>query len=259
MIILTATTDNLQLALGGSVTSDELDVLTSWRDITTTAYTPGRTVATSNGTSDVNIVPAPGSSTQRVVDMINVKNLDTADATVTIKFDANGTEYVLLQEVLAPGDSIHYADGLGFSIERTYKPLLVFPVHVDATANFAMTNATQAERFALNTTRHIFIADLDGYTQVRMWGNKMVGSASVNTPLFRAKYYTSYNTTVGNFLQLGQSSQVEFSMTSTGFADTGWLSLATGARINGCCIGFTELGGDAAADPALGVTSIMFR
>lgn len=259
MIILTETTDNLQLVLGGAVTADELDVLSAWRDITTTAYTPGRTVSTSNGTTDVNIVPAPAASTQRVVDMINVKNMDTADATVTIKFDANGTEYVLFKDVLATGDSIHYADGLGFSVDRTYKSIKLFTVHGDAGANFAMTNATQAERFAGNSSRHLFMVDLAGYTQVRLRANKQVNSASVNTPLFRAKYYTSYSTTVGNFLQLGDSAQVEFSMAATGYADTGWMDLATGARINGCCIGFTELGGDGAADPALGATDILFR
>lgn len=32
-----------------------------------------------------------------------------------------------------------------------------------------------------------------------------------------------------------------------------------GAKINGCCIGFTESGGDGVADPALGATDILFR
>lgn len=259
MIVLTETTDAIEVKLGAAATSDEPDIVASWRDITTTAYTPGRTVTTTNGTTPVDAVTGPGASTQRVVDMLNVRNVDTAAATVTVSFDANGTEYVLFRDTLQVGDTLHYADGVGFEILRGYQPVKTIVVHADAGANFAMTNATQAERFAGNSTRHLFLIDLAGYTQVRLRGNKMVNSASANTPLFRAKYYTSYNATVGNFLQLGSSAQVEFSMAATGFADTGWMDLATSARADGICIGFTELGGDGAADPALGFTDISFR
>ena len=202
---------------------------------------------------------APAASTQRVIDMLHIRNADTADATVTVKFDANGTEYILLRELLQPGDTIHYADGAGFAVSRTYQDVKIIPVHADGGANFAMSNATQAERFAGNSSRHLFVMDLVGYTQVRMIVNKMVGSASVNTPIFRAKYYTEYNTTVANFLQLGSAAQVEVSMVAAGYADTGWMFLAAGARIDGCCIGFTELGGDGVADPALGFTQVWFR
>ena len=101
--------------------------------------------------------------------------------------------------------------------------------------------------------------DLEGYTQVRLRANQQTTSASANTPRFRAKYYTTYTTTVGNFIQLGESAQVEFSLTGTGYRDTGWMDLAMAARITGCCIGFTDLGGDGVADPALGATDILFR
>lgn len=37
------------------------------------------------------------------------------------------------------------------------------------------------------------------------------------------------------------------------------MDLTAGAKADGICIGFTELGGDGAADPALGFTAIMFR
>jgi hypothetical protein len=259
MIVLSAATDNLQVVLGGAVTTNELPCVSSWRDITTTDYTPGRTVTNTNGTTDVNAAPAPAASTQRVVDFLSVYNADTATATVTIKLDANGTEYVIWKDMLSPGDAVRYIEGAGFNVFRVYQSLKSFTVHGDAGANFTMTNATQAERLAGNTSRHIFMCDLDGYTEVRLRANQQVTSASANTPLFRAKYYTTYTTTVGNFLQLGESAQVEFSLSGTGYRDTGWMSLATGARIAGCCIGFTELGGDGVADPALGATDILFR
>jgi uncharacterized protein len=77
MIVLTETTDTVQVVLGAAVATAEPTIVSSWRDITTTTYTPGRTVATTNGTTDVNAVGSPAASTQRVVDMIHVHNADT--------------------------------------------------------------------------------------------------------------------------------------------------------------------------------------
>lgn len=123
MIVLTATTDNLQAVLAGSVTTNQPQCVTSWRDITTTDFTPGRTVINTNNTTDVNIVAAPAASTQRVVDLINIYNKDTVAATITVKFDANGTEYILWKGSLAAGEAVHYVEGKGWQrLSDTGKP-----------------------------------------------------------------------------------------------------------------------------------------
>lgn len=259
MLILTETTDNLQVVLGGNVTTSQLQCISSWRDITTTAYTPGRTLSVTNNTTDVNVVPAPGASTQRVVDYLSVYNGDTADAVVTIKIDANGTEYILWKDTLSPGDVVRFIEGAGFNVFRTYQSIKSFTVHGDAGANWTLTNATQAERFAGNSNRNVFAVDLQGYTQVRFRGNQVTTSASANTPVLTARYYTSFSTNYANYLQLGYSAEVQFSLTGTGYRDTGWMDLALGARQNGIYIGFIEGGGDAVADPAMGATDILFR
>lgn len=116
MIVLTETTDTLQVVLGGSVTTNQLRCTSSWRDVTTTAYTPGRTVTNTNNTSDVNLVDSPASSTQRVVDLVNIYNDDTVSAVVTVKFDANGTEYVLWKGTLIAGQTLTYCEGAGWSV-----------------------------------------------------------------------------------------------------------------------------------------------
>ncbi len=116
MLVLTETTDTLQVVLGGTVTTNQLRCLASWRDVTTTAYTPGRTVTNTNNTTDVNLVGSPAASTQRVVDFVNVYNADTASATVTIKFDANGTEYIVWKGALAAGEAVSYTDDAGFVV-----------------------------------------------------------------------------------------------------------------------------------------------
>jgi len=127
MLILTSTTDNLQLVLSGAITTNQLPIVTSWRDITTTGFTPGRTATTSNNTTDVNIVPAPVASTQRVVDFISIYNRDTVNAVVTVKLDLNSTEYILNVITLAPGERLEYIDGYGWrtignngAIKQTY-------------------------------------------------------------------------------------------------------------------------------------------
>lgn len=257
MIILSSTTDVLEIVLLGSVTTNQLEVTTAFRDITSTTYTAGRQLSVTNNTTDVAIVSSPVASTSRVVDLINIYNKDTVTQEIIIKFNDNGTDYILYRNFIDPLQTITFIEGTGWSVGGGFRPIKAFAVHADAGANFAMTNATLAERFAGNSSRTIFSVDLEGYTQVRFRVNKMVvGTAGA---LFRARYYTSYSTVVGNYLQLGASAQVEVSMAAVGYADTGWVNLAAGAQIPDCYICFTELGGDGVADPAVGATDILFR
>ena len=114
MIILSETTDNLQVVLGGTVTTNQLECMSSWRDVTTTDYTPGRTLVATNNTTDVNLVGSPAGSTQRVIDFVNVYNKDTVAAVVTIKFDANGTEKMLWKGSLSAGEGLQYVEGVGW-------------------------------------------------------------------------------------------------------------------------------------------------
>jgi len=90
--------------------------MSSWRDVTTSTYTPGRTLVNTNNTTDVNIVPAPGADTQRVIDFLAIYNKDTVNQTVTVKLDADGTEYILFKVLLSAGESIQYTDKTGFFV-----------------------------------------------------------------------------------------------------------------------------------------------
>ena len=186
-------------------------------------------------------------------------NRDTISHTTTVIWTDGTNTLPLWSGVVDVNESLYYSVESGFTKLSNYKSIKSFTVHGDAGANFAMTNATSAERFAGNATRHIFSVDLLGYTQVRFRVNKQVGSTSINTPRFRAKYYSSFSGTVGNYLTLGSAGEVEVNMAATGYYDSGWVDLAAGARIDGCYIAFTELGGDGVADPAVGATDILFR
>jgi len=116
MLVLSQITDNVQIVLNAPVTINQLRCMSVWRDVTTTDYTPGRTVTNTNNTTDINLVPSPSASTQRVVDFLSVYNSDTTTAQVTIKFDANGTEYILWNGALGSGEKVEFAEGVGFRV-----------------------------------------------------------------------------------------------------------------------------------------------
>lgn len=119
MIILANTTDSIEMLLSNTVSTSQLNGLSVYRDITTTTYTPGRTVSNTNNTSAVELTPAPSSSTQRVIDYLSIYNSDTSSSTVTVRYNANGMSYVLFKVVLAPGEKLEYIDGQGFRVLAT--------------------------------------------------------------------------------------------------------------------------------------------
>lgn len=97
MIILDATTRSVEVLLGGAVTTNQLPIVASYVDNTTTSYTPGSSNTQSNNTTAVTAVAAPASSTQRQVKLLTVTNADTAAATVTVRYNDNGTTRTLFK------------------------------------------------------------------------------------------------------------------------------------------------------------------
>ena len=65
---------------------------------------------TSNGTTPVEVVAAPGSSTKRVIKSMIVYNNDTVSATITITYDNGTTERTLCKVTLAAGDQLYLND-----------------------------------------------------------------------------------------------------------------------------------------------------
>ena len=119
MIILTQTTDKIQVNLSSSVTTNQLDCIAVYRDTTTTGITPGRNVVTTNNTTSIDLVGSPSSSTQRVVEYISIFNNDTTGSTITVNFYDNGTSYELIKTTLQYGEKLEYQSGVGFrSLDR---------------------------------------------------------------------------------------------------------------------------------------------
>lgn len=165
---------------------------------------------------------------------------------------AGGTTGQVLQKASASDGDVVWAD--------RPTPTMEIPWHSDASSNMTLTNSPVAERWALNQpNRMIKMVPIAGHTQVRLIGNQVTTSASVNTPRLRLLYKTgSYSSTIANYSSLAASGDVEISLTGTGFKDSGWVTLAAAAT-GDIFVGLAESGGDAAADPAMGYVNVYFR
>ena len=116
MIILAAITDKLQVSLAGTVTANQMQCIAFWRNVTTTEYTPGRTNVLTNNSTDVDLVASPVTDHQICVDYISVYNADTSNQTLTVKFDFNGSDFILWKGVLGTGEKLEYSDKTGFLV-----------------------------------------------------------------------------------------------------------------------------------------------
>lgn len=134
---------------------------------------------------------------------------------------------------------------------------LILNFHADAGANLTLTNQANSEQFLGNSNRNITKIDLTDMTECRLICRVVTGSASVNTPRAYLQYHTSFTTTAATHSPIG-TSEVLCSLTSAGLIDSGWIPLVAGAKAD-VFVTVLQHGGDAAADPALGMVVAHFR
>ena len=121
MIRLPNTTIKLQIVLGGAVTTNQLKITCGWIDQNPqNEFTRGgQQQATSNSTTDVDLVSALGTGKDnyvRNIDSIFVYNRDTVSATVIIKTDDGGTEFEIVRRTLLTLETLAYEHGVGWYI-----------------------------------------------------------------------------------------------------------------------------------------------
>lgn len=172
MIVLQDTNDTLEVVLAGAITTSQLQCTVSWRDITTTGYTPGGSRSNTNSTTPVTLVSAPASSTQRVIDNVTIYNADTASATVTVRIDDNGTEYILCKITLQNGETLEYSEGAGWRSLNTQGAVKL----VELPGNYAITSDMQSVVLGSDQTNNNAsantIADVTGLSFSVTGGNK---------------------------------------------------------------------------------------
>lgn len=105
-MILTSTSDLIKVTTSSTA---DLHVQAGWTDITTTAFTPGRTNTIITSATTTTVVASPGASTQRQVKTLRLYNAhaSTSNTITAIHYDgtSNNTVY---KHILLAGESIGY-------------------------------------------------------------------------------------------------------------------------------------------------------
>lgn len=111
MLILGTSTSSLQALLNAAVATNELPITVHWVDILSSdqsVYQLGETDLTTAGTGAVTLVSGPGSGHTRTVKYISIYNADTTGATVTVRYNNNGTTRTIVKPLLASGDTLEF-------------------------------------------------------------------------------------------------------------------------------------------------------
>lgn len=116
MIILTNTTDKIQVILSNNITTSQMMCFASYRDTTSTSITPLRNIINTNNITAVDLVGSPATSTQRVIDYLSIYNEDTVSNEVTILFNDGSNTYRLFVAKISTGEKIEYQEGIGFKV-----------------------------------------------------------------------------------------------------------------------------------------------
>lgn len=106
---LTTTNDILQVVLGGAVTTNQLQCLTTYKVFTATTTVDGKVAINTNNTTDVNLAGPPASGEIYDIQNINIFNLDTVPQTVTVKLDVSGTETILYRATVGAGEVLTWS------------------------------------------------------------------------------------------------------------------------------------------------------
>jgi hypothetical protein len=157
MLILGTTTDKIQVLLTSAVTTNQLDCIATYKDISTTAYSGSSpTLVTTNNTTAVDLVPAPASNVQRIVDFISVYNADTVNATVTIRINRNGSIGVLFKCILSTNELLVYVEGKGWNIHSnsglSKQSLIYDNSNITTNPNYIINSAFQVAQAATSAT-----------------------------------------------------------------------------------------------------------
>lgn len=256
MLILSSTTDSLEVVLGGAVTTNQLDCTASYRETTTTTFSPLGADVSTNGTSAVTLVSAPSTSTQRVIDDVSIFNTDTVSANVTVRYNRNGVFRRLFQTTLAPNEKLQYTDKNGWVVHATSGAvkqsinqgsnaisggLNVAVLGADVINNNAVANTLQdvtGLNFPMTAGKtyyfkFVFRYDAQATTTGSRWTVNTVGATSITAISYQSQYAltTATNTiNVLNAVDLPAASNATSPYTS---ANSGWVEGLVTAGANG--------------------------
>lgn len=226
-MILDATTKKLQVILSGAITTNQLPVVASWVDtVSGGTFVPGEADTATNSTTAVDIVASPAASTQRQVQEINIRNTDTAAATVLVRYNNNATIRELFKATLAVGDQMQYGkDGYWRVFDSSGNLKTIETGFSAVTANTVFAGATSGGS-ALPAFRALVAADIPNLsaTYLPLAGGTLTGplglpNGSAATPAVTWGTDVGFWHTTGNvFLGFSSTLGTAYSWTATQFA-----------------------------------------
>lgn len=115
-MILERATRSIVLKLGEAKTTNDCHVTCAFEDYFNTQVVPVEELLYSNGTSEVEIVPAPPASplTARSVKEITIFNADTVTHKIYPSIKEGSNLYTLVGFELAAGETLQYSQGYGW-------------------------------------------------------------------------------------------------------------------------------------------------
>lgn len=115
-MLISGTSEKIQIVLGGSVASTQLPFTVNYNNYTSTVVTLVTNNGATNNTTPQDLVPSPSASQQNQMRYCSIINSDTASATVRIQiFDGVNTR-IIFQSVLAPGKTLQYQLEKGWEV-----------------------------------------------------------------------------------------------------------------------------------------------
>jgi hypothetical protein len=104
-LVLDATNKKITAVMSGAAATTNPDFTAAWADSTSSSLTEGATDGALNGTSAVDVVASPASSTSRVIKWITIQNRDTAPVTVTVNYVNGASTRQIAKVTLAVNDT----------------------------------------------------------------------------------------------------------------------------------------------------------
>lgn len=112
MLLLTSTSDLIQVVTGSAVT---VDVHASWIDFAASTQTPGRTNTLITTATTTTVVPSPAASVQRNVKRLCIRNKSGSSCDITVRHTDGTTIVELFKVTLATKEQLTF-DEEGFRV-----------------------------------------------------------------------------------------------------------------------------------------------
>ena len=135
--------------------------------------------------------------------------------------------------------------------------ILLLPFLADVATQIGSNIPSEARWFPKNNTLAIFSIPGDSFTQARI--GVVVDVAGSSGTVVDLVYRTSYSATVGDYSDIAASGHVRVAIDAVGVVDSGWVDIASGAKVDPIFVGLASSGGDGSSDAWFGRIYALFR